>query len=226
MAYPTLRDRATSVDTSVSGGVVDIDLPVLETGDLLLAHTGIRVAFGSGVTWPTGWTEIVNEERTPQSWIFSVAVKMVDGTEGYTGDGTDTIEISVGDTADLVGATSMCDSYSDAKYLGVTSYGSVVGVDTLDLPSLDVGTSAKIRWVLVAATQGYVTQVAAWPVSYSLSQLHYKASPCSVLSSARELEASSTNPGFYYFDEGDYMSGATVAIGTVAKGGGFGAFGL
>ena len=110
MAFPQVRasngsflNQNTSFHTLV--------LPVLETGDLVICYVSFRND-DSITEFPGDWTTLANDVVPPgDHWRTYITYRRIDGTEGYVGDGSDTIQVRTSGSQQM----AMCSqSYTDA----------------------------------------------------------------------------------------------------------------
>lgn len=93
MATPTIAATKTSFGNTDSPASVGI--PAHSTGDLLFfSMVARRGAGGTRLDLPAGWEEVVNESFGSTAFTQGVFCHLVDGTEGWAGDGTDTLTVT------------------------------------------------------------------------------------------------------------------------------------
>lgn len=202
MAFPTINGTQKS---SSPGTTQTLKLPVLSTGDLLFAW--LTVETDDTITPPSGWTLFLDDE-----WIGGIArrsvmcYRVVTGSEGYTGNGTDTVTYAQGDIAWGAHVVYSITGAADPD-VQLPTYSRIVG-GSADPPNHSPGSTKDFLWV--AAISGR-QNVESYPSGYS-DGIGIKAGNASIGIAAKELNASSENPGVFTLFSGDTTVTYTLAF--------------
>jgi hypothetical protein len=203
MAFPVVQSTITSEEvTEVTSH--DVSLPAgVSSGDLVVVYVAVKN--NRTVTYPAGWTEILDTNGTGVS--ISVAYRRCDGTEGAT----------------IIVTSSILDASSHGAYritghhattnpeVGTTTAGTDQSPDP---PSLTPSWGAEdTLWIAFHGAGGDHT-TSAFPASYTDGiQENDSGSGISSASARRNLNAASENPGAFSLSSGTIQWRAnTIAI--------------
>lgn len=203
MAFPVVVNEISSANNTDQTDQV-VTLPgSLVSGNKLVAALAIDGAVT--VTWPAGWDEILDQNRTGVS--ISVGVRTIDGSEGgtvtVTASGTEKSchhvwQISGHDNAILPEALSANNNSA-----------------TPNPPNLTPTGGAKdYLWLALAALQPGSNTASGFPGSYGNTGQEAgdgNATHAPLAWGRRELNASSEDPGTFSATSSNWMA-ATVAI--------------
>ena len=219
MGYPTIVDEAVGIRPNSK--TYATPLPELSTGDFILVIVSFNLSESQYPNFsgtPT-FTEVFSAGGGPNLG-FLVGYRIVDGTEGYAGDGSDTTNVYTYDNS--VG-TYRSINYGKAEYVASANNGDPYG-ENYNPPNLDVGTAEPLMWLAVAADLGG-TAVDTWPSTFTQERKEYASNSMHALCRL-DANASSQNPSTYVITNESQATAITLAIrSTAAKGGGFGGFG-
>lgn len=198
MAFPSIGS-STSNGTAASTTHA-VSLPAsIAAGDLLIA--AVRVGNGAPYTWPAGWNPIVDVGALGIAW------RAADGSEGAS--------VSVTSSTSNSGA---CSSYritgADTTAGAEATAGTSTSTTNPDPPSLAPSWgSADVLW-FAYTTRSNTTVPTSFPTNYSLGQIsqNNSAGNTSLHSCARQLTASSEDPGTFSFSTSSASLPATVAV--------------
>ncbi len=184
MPFPLLVAAATS-NMTASTTNHNVKLPPFRTWDVVV----IYAAMGGNVsvsTEPTGWTQLYN--TSGGSITIYATYRVIDGTEGYTGDGTDIVT--------YVTATGQFSDHITHTYRGSSPFDTPTtstvasGTDTTPNPGQAAPGSADDYLWVVHATMQAGSNVTAYPANYTIGQLQNGR----VTVAARQLNAATQNP--------------------------------
>lgn len=214
MAFPSLTTQPSS--TAGAGATTSHTVPLpngISTGDLLIVLWGHR-SETSGITWPSGWTQlVVPTVHGDGSYTYAAAYRVVDGTEGFTGTGDD---ITVTTAASVEAARIACliagqDGAEDPEISSVVeSFFTAVNPPSLS-PSWG---SADTLWlaVSIADANQTTTQTPGTPFGNHVV-VGESGSGCQVdLVSAEDTSASLDPEPRYEFSSGNQLAAFTLAV--------------
>lgn len=195
---------------SSAGTTATISLPSTLSGRLVivLATNGPP----SSVTWPGGWTVLIDDTDGDGSTSgLYAAERELTGTEGTS------IDVSLGSSQNW--------SYVWTRYTGNASAGAEAGTvatgdsATPDAPSLTPsGGSDEYMWIAAMGMDNGTTEITGYPTNYSLGQIKhdwadegFSSAPGAGMAS-RLLTAASENPGTFAIDAADQWLANTFAL--------------
>jgi len=217
VAFPQIETQTESSEDSASTTSHTVSLPSgIQSGDLLLILFTTGDATTQDVTWPMGWTEIVEVDNTGGGdQVAAVAYREADGGEGATITvTTDTDGRSAHQALRISGAEDP-DTQAPEE---ANDSGNNASADCPDLTP--TGGAQDYTWFAFGANSigGAYT---GFPTSYDDSQSQLAArdqvgnanDTCGVVST-RELNAASENPASYTHDQAATSEwvGITVAV--------------
>lgn len=203
MAFPQVVNEISSANNTDQTDQV-VTLPgSLVNGNKLVAALAIDGVVT--VTWPAGWDEILDANRTGVS--ISVGVRTIDGSEGGT-----------------VTVTASATERSSHHCWQIAGHDNAILPEALSAdgnsgtpnpPDLaPTGGAKDYLWLALAALQPGTNTASGFPSSYgNTGQESGDASltQCPIAWARRELNAASENPGTFSVTSSNWMA-ATVAI--------------
>jgi hypothetical protein len=209
MASPSIAATNTSA-TAAAGTSLTVNLPAsIASGDLLLVFIGQQVGTNA-VFSATGWTQLYSALNL--TITDGMLYRVADGSEGATVTVTST---QSGKAAHASYRITGSDT-SKAPVASAQSGDATAHPDTLTVTP--AGGSADYLFISCFASDGVPT-VTAWPTNYTLGQLNPlsggsggSGSKATLGVSARQLTASSDNPGLYTISAAANNDGHTVAV--------------
>ncbi len=214
MTFPVIAGTSSGVDNTADTSL-SITLPGgYSVDDLLIIFAEFDRATSSfTVTTPTGWTELESDDYGSY-YRVRVWYRVATGSEGAS------VTVTISDNAragyvvyDITGYDSVPESNSAVGMGG--------GSTTPDPPSLSPSWgSDDTLFIAFAACQD--EDFTAYPSNYSLSQLTEHGTNASVAVAARDLAASSDNPGTFTIASKSPWLAYTIAVKPGTSGGGGG----
>jgi len=215
-AGPWVRGTDDSKAFGYSGKTVS--LPALETGDLIFVSVGYHTGTG---TIPTamaisGYTELANDAINSTTRM-AVLYRYVDGTEGYTGDGSDTVSLT------WAGGAWLYTSHMSSAIIGgadpddqapsISSFATSSSTTTPNPPNLSPGSTEDFLWFVPLAVGAYSSQILlSYPTGYSGVSAPGSGTNLMSVHAYRVLNASSENPSTFLYNDVVFYGGYTVAI--------------
>ncbi|HUW45402.1 MAG TPA: hypothetical protein VMW50_06370 [Dehalococcoidia bacterium] len=205
--YPAVESTATSED---DGTTHDIDLPSdIESGDLLLiCFAAYHEDYTRILTWPSGWTSLVNE--SDNNVISGVAYRISTGTESSP------VTATTDDTCESVHHSYRITGYTGVPEAATTT--TTVANANPDPPSLTTSWAAKTLWLagfgggstnkrtLSGIPTNYADELYTVTESSSLSDYAH------IGSARREYNYITDNPDTYTLSGNIFWLAWTVAI--------------
>lgn len=208
MAFPS---SSTPVDSGALAGTSQgITLASHTTGDRLLVSYVIDGGASTYSSHTAGWDILINETDTQGQITLMVFEKIA-----ASASETLTITLSATRTARAIARTI---TGSDTATAGSAQVANSSGSPstTADPPSVTPAWgSADTLWVTFAAFDNSTRTLSSYPTNYSNTQLEAGSGTSStprLATAARELAATSEDPGAYTFSDVDQWVAATVAI--------------
>ena len=207
-----------------------INLPSFNTGDLVLCF--MRFMDDSGAwpgTPPTGWSTL-DAEETWNMWDW-IGYRQITGSEGYVGDGSDTIIYELADCYSAYMTVTVTGHDRTSPPLGSLSpYVSEAGNKWPDPPNVAFIEPGE-HLVIATCFMSISDLPVLYPSNYDDDQHTFIRSvgfgDQAQSIASRLVDGSSENPGVFTLPYQSAWTPGTVAIASQRNiGGGFGAFGL
>lgn len=206
MAAPVDAARATT-DGSTSTTSQALNLPGgIAAGDWLVAK--VRCPTATTISWPAGWTEVVNDNAADASDdVTSIAIRVADGTEGAT------ITITLGTAARMAGICYLITG-AGSYTISAVATGSASQPNS---PSLTIADTRDVLWLSLAGSD-FAKTLTSGPASYANATLQANTGGasggnCTVMGASRQVSADLTeDPGAWTLDSNGINSAWTLAL--------------
>lgn len=200
MAFPTVAARAAS-QTSANVSNHTVSLPTgIQAGDLLLACLGFDNSGATPITWPSGWTKIV--DLTSGNTTFSVAWRKATGSEGTSISVTSSVACRSGHS--VLRITGARDPTIQAPQIATATGSSATPDPPLLTPT---GGTKDYLWIAAAEARNNIT---AGPANYSNLNGGFDTVACKT--AERSLTTSSEDPGTFTAATSVAWAAATIAV--------------
>lgn len=211
MAHPVAAgQQATGITTATTTPVLTLPGSIA-SGDLLFAV--YRAAGAGAISWPAGWTELIENTSDGSDDVTAMAYRWADGTEGSTitlGSG------SVKGAGIVYRITGAMNPATQPPELSAVAANSTNTPDPSTVTP--TGGSKDYLFLWVAAYEGEQGTPGSPPTNYtsvltaSSGTAGAVATNCRVTTAYRQLTAASENPGSIALSAADDWTAWTVAI--------------
>ena len=215
MAFPQVAASVTGLTATSNTASQVITLPTgRQVGELLLAAFALDLSnTNRTVTWPAGWTEILDTMGpvpANDGGFLSIGARICDGTEA------DTLTVTLDAGTERGSFRSWRISGWHGTTLPEVSIPVAQGVSTApDPPSFSPSWgAADTLWIAIAAIDDGRTVVSAFPANYTngASDQDGSAGGATIGTARRELNTATENPGAFTLDSSHGWLAATLAV--------------
>lgn len=218
MAFPTVD----AVNGNNSAGTTTNHVCALPSG---INVSGKRIlvflttrANGENPTFPSGWSVVSQGQIDTTFGVGTLVQHVTDGTEGYTGDGSDTITATT---------TSACGSANTSFLISGSAAVEAGGASSNRTGAPDSGSfspswgGADTLWIAAALIGAGQSATFGYPASYTNDRLDRwnNSSGAMVMTARRTLAASSEDPGAFSLSTSRSWRAITVALQPTGGGG-------
>jgi len=210
MAFPSVASKNNSYHAD-SVTLHTVNLPAgIQAGDLLLVFFGIRSSSAITISFPVGWTKILNLNGARSH--LGIGWREADGNEGATI--TVTTDLSGRSSHISYRITGAIDPDIQPPEVSTGSSGTSTAPDPDSLPP--TGGAKDYLWIALECNDDGTTIVSAYPADYNDNQ-EYRDVPgqtyaCTLGVATRELNASAEDPGAFTITVVEKWVAATVAV--------------